>query len=160
MRQNWDEEQSLLSERLSRAKTIPGTQRLHCFVPLTTRTIQVREYSASIVLPQWNCRYTVFMQLCEHSRSKRLHGSEIWQCLVGWLHHQNRQWITGGNVTFLHPHGPSKSFSYPDPADVLILHISDLLISVDPKTYTGRSYHLTDKEMNTATKALYSHLHK
>ena len=25
-------------------------------------------------------------------------------------------------VTFLHPHGPSNSFSYPDPADVLILH--------------------------------------
>jgi hypothetical protein len=63
-------------------------------------------------------------------------------------------------VTFLHPHGPSKSFSYPDPADVLTVHISDLLTSVDLKTYTGRTYILTDKEMDTATKALYSHLHE
>ena len=29
-------------------------------------------------------------------------------------------------VTFLHPHGPNKSFSYPDPADILIVHISEL----------------------------------
>ena len=59
-------------------------------------------------------------------------------------------------VTFLHPRGPSKSFSYPDPADVLTVRISDLLISVNPKTYTGQTYILTDKEMDTATKALHS----
>ena len=63
-------------------------------------------------------------------------------------------------VTFLHPRGPSKSFSYPDSADVLTVHISDLLISINPKTYTGRTYILTDKELDTATKALYSNLHE
>ena len=42
-------------------------------------------------------------------------------------------------ATFHHPHALSKSFSYPNPADVFIVHISDLLISVDPKTYTGRT---------------------
>ena len=60
-------------------------------------------------------------------------------------------------VTFLHPHGPSKSFHYPSTPDILTLHISDLLTSVDPNTSTGRCYILTAKEMDAATKPLMLH---
>ena len=40
-------EETLLQERFSKAKTITGIQRLHSFVPVDTSTLQVRVYSVS-----------------------------------------------------------------------------------------------------------------
>ena len=45
--EEWGNEATLLQERSSKAKAIAGTQRLHCFVPVDTSTLQVLEYSAS-----------------------------------------------------------------------------------------------------------------
>ena len=57
-------------------------------------------------------------------------------------------------LPFLHPHGPSRSFVYPHRANVLTVHISDILTFVEPTTYTGRTYTRTDNEMDSATRAL------
>ena len=135
--QDWGEKQSLLSERLSKAKTIAGTQKLPCFLPLTTRTLQVKEYSTNSV-----CRTETVdrLSLCSSVSIKDAKGyvaviydSAWW---VGYVLKTDPE-LQEVTVTFLHPHGPNKSFSYPDPADVLTVHISDLLISVDLKTYIG-----------------------
>ena len=40
-------------------------------------------------------------------------------------------------LSFLHPRGPSRSFVYPHKADILTVHISDILTFVEPTTYTG-----------------------
>ena len=60
-------------------------------------------------------------------------------------------------LSFLHPRGPSRSFVYSHKADKLTVHISDILTFVEPTTYTGRTYTLTDNEMNRATQALENH---
>ena len=39
----------------------------------------------------------------------------------------------------------------------LTVHISDILTFVEPTTYTGRTYTLTDNEMDSATQALEDH---
>ena len=57
-------------------------------------------------------------------------------------------------LSFLHPRGPSRSFLYPHKADILTVHISVILTFVKPTTYPGRTYTLTDNEMDRATQAL------
>ena len=51
------------------------------------------------------------------------------------------------NVRFLHPAGPCASFYFPTPEDCCILHKSDLVLSVNPTTATGRTYRLSKKEI-------------
>ena len=38
-----------LQDRFQRSKTIPGTQKLHCFVPLTNTTLRTKPYSNSSI---------------------------------------------------------------------------------------------------------------
>ena len=58
--------------------------------------------------------------------------------------------------TFLHPHGPSNSFKYPEPQNIHNILIDDILTLVDPRTRSGRVYSLTKKEMTFATEQLHT----
>ena len=55
-------------------------------------------------------------------------------------------------LRFLHPAGPSASFLYPNSEDSCIVHTTDLLLTVKPKTITGKTYQLSQKEIQ-ATEA-------
>ena len=57
-------------------------------------------------------------------------------------------------VSFLYPHGPSKSFSYPDQSDLLIISSEDILRKVIPTTATGRVYATSSVKITAATKTL------
>ena len=57
-------------------------------------------------------------------------------------------------VTFLHPHGPSRSFKYPHIQNILNIPISDILTRVDPRTTTGRVYTITQKDSRAASEKL------
>ena len=57
-------------------------------------------------------------------------------------------------VSFLHPHGPARSFKYPPGGDVLVMSSQDILTLVYPSTSTGRTYTLTLTEMAEASAAL------
>ena len=57
-------------------------------------------------------------------------------------------------VSFLYPHGPSKSFSYTDQSDVLIISLEDILRKVNPTTATGRVYATLSVKVTAATKTL------
>ena len=74
------------------------------------------------------------------------------RCVIGYV-----TAIYDGACAFLHPRGPSRSFLYPHKADILTVHISDIPTFVEPTTYTGRTYTLTDNEMDRATQALQDH---
>ena len=57
-------------------------------------------------------------------------------------------------ISFLHPKLPANSYVYPQHQDILEIDPSDVLTLVSPTTATGRSYHLTAKEVKAATLAL------
>ena len=57
-------------------------------------------------------------------------------------------------VSFLHPHGPSRTFKYPKQPDILDIPFSDVLTKVDPRTSSGRLYTVTQKESRAATEKL------
>ncbi len=56
------------------------------------------------------------------------------------------------SVSSLRPHGPSRSFKYPARLDILNIPFKNVLTRVDPRTVTGRTYILTQKETRTATE--------
>ena len=58
------------------------------------------------------------------------------------------------NLTFLHPHGPSNSFKYPELHNIHTIPMVDVLTLVDPRTRGGRVYSLTKKEMTFDTEWL------
>ena len=133
--EEWGNEETLLQERFSKAKTIAGTQRLHCFVPVDTSTLHVQEYSASC-----DFRTEAVQVVVSHQRNMcdvKGYMTAIWwvACVTGT--DPEMQEVT---LSFLHPRGPSRSFVYPHKADILTVHISDIMTFVEPTTYTGRTY--------------------
>ena len=42
-----EEEAKLLAERYSHCRTVPGTPSMHCVIPVTTSTVEVRQFSYS-----------------------------------------------------------------------------------------------------------------
>ena len=55
-------------------------------------------------------------------------------------------------LTFLHPHGPSSLFKYPEPLDIRTVPMDNILTLVDPRTRTGRVYSLSKKEVTCASE--------
>ena len=56
-------------------------------------------------------------------------------------------------VKFLHPHGPTKNFHWPEFQDQCLIPAYDLLTTISiPTTTTGRTYHITDKDYNNIIK--------
>ena len=57
-------------------------------------------------------------------------------------------------VNFLHPHGPSRSFSYPLKPDIILLSTQDILTVVNVTTVTERAYAPSNEDMIIASKEL------
>ena len=77
-----------------------------------------------------------------------LHEENWWLACVLEVCSDNKE----VKLTFLHPRGPSNSFKYPEPQN--ILPTDDIPTLVDPKTRSGRVYSLTNREMTLATEQL------
>ena len=43
------EHQQETEERLARSRTVAGTQKLHCFIPVSANTVEVKLFSSSTV---------------------------------------------------------------------------------------------------------------
>ena len=75
--------------------------------------------------------------------------------------HEENQWLAHVlevcndtkevKLTFLHPHGPSNSFKYPESQHIHTIPMDDILTLVDPRTRSGYVYS-DKKEMTFATK--------
>ena len=146
---DYKKEQVLLEERFQQSRTIPGTRKLHSFVPLTRSMLSTKVYSSSIT-----------------SKAERVTvlGSELdIEQIQGFVTcvYQNQWWVActiqldeeNIKVSFLHPHGPSRSFRYPSTPEILTIPIGDILTKVDPKS-RGRMYTLTQEENRVATDKL------
>ena len=59
-------------------------------------------------------------------------------------------------VTLLYPHGPSHSYKYPETLNVLVVPSSHILTKANPITTTGRTYTLSKKEKQLATKKMHA----
>ncbi len=152
--EEYKREQATLERRFVRAQTIPGTRKVHSFVPISKDRLRTRFFSSSTT-----------------SKEKRVASSESelpLKQISGFVTclYDEKWWIAcvlqvdadhdEVTVNFLHPHGPSRSFRYPQVQDILSIPMSDILTKVDPRTVTGRVYTLTRKESGAASNKLHA----
>lgn len=149
------QEATVLNDRLSSALTVGGTHQLHAVIPIpgTTSRIIVKEYSfdesavrTAIISKEEEC--VPWDEICGYLCCK--YNNEWWLA-----HVLEKTWSTQEvQVEFLHPAGPSSSFSFPSRADVLIISRDSILLKASPTTATGRMYNLPRDQMLTATRLL------
>ena len=150
--QEYEEVKEFLKERFQNSRTIPGTRRLHSFVPLSRNTLKVRVYSFSttskdvrVTKQESELEIDVISGFvtCSYDR-------EWWLACVLEVDTENLE----VKVSFLHPYGPARSFRYPSAPDILIISATDILTKVSPRTAKGHVYSLTQLESKAATAKL------
>lgn len=145
-----------LSHRFSQAQPISGTQKLHAFVPSSCGTkIDAKTFSFAPSADSY--------QIIPHGETVHfddmngyvisIYNNRWWLCYI--LEKNEKAEI---KVTFLHPPGPSPSFSYPSVPDVLWISIADVIYKVNPITPTGRTYILSTNEKKKIAEIVSSKL--
>jgi hypothetical protein len=143
-----------LDIRFQNSRTTPGTRKLHAFIPLSRHLVAVKLYSNSGEYKE--------EKVVKDEGELELDGLSGFVTCV----YENEWWLgcilsvdpenAEVKITFLHPHGPARSYRYPSIPDILSVPIPDLLARVSPYTATGRTYTITQKESRESTKRLTS----
>ena len=135
-----DREADLLDARLKLSRTVPGTKKLHSFVPVSVNRVEVKSFTASVNL---RTEKVALVEGSAQSLPISVVGGYITVaydelCWLGCVINttQSERSIT---VRFLHPSIPSRSFVYPAHEDVMDIDPSDILTRVNPTTDTGRT---------------------
>ena len=150
--EDYKREQAYLEERFQRSRTIPGTRKLHSFVPISKDRVRTRVFSSSSISKEKrvaSCESELPVEQISGFVTSSYNG-HWWVACVLQLYADTSE----VRLTFLHPYGPSHSFRYPRVQDILTIPISDVLTTVDPRTATGCVYSLTQKESRPASEKL------
>ena len=154
--QEHDEEAKMLEERHKMSRTVPGTQSLHSFIPLSACMVEVRQFSTSTICRAErvvhregiNCAPRTAIGIGGYVTV--VYNEACWLgCVLSVV--ESECVVT---VKFLHPKLPSSSFVFPDQEDVMDIDPSDILTHVNPITATGRTYTLSKTEIQEANCAL------
>lgn len=135
-----------LKDRFSEAHTIKGTQQYHAFIPLASslNKLSVKFFSDATNSFQVSVSRSIDqLKLTDcNGYMTVVYGSNWWLAYVLEKNEEEDE----VKVTFLHPQGPSPSFSYPRRPDVLWIPFTNVLCVVSPTTPTGRIYVLSEDE--------------
>ena len=150
--EEYEEVKHQLEKRFENSRTIPGTRKLHSFVPISRDALKVRAYSFSTASKEEKvAKQDSELEIDEISGFVTcIYDGEWWLACVLEVDGENGEI----KVTFLHPCGPSQSFKYPSVPDILVVPTTDLLTKVNPRTTTGHVYTLTQREKKAATAKL------
>ena len=150
--EEYERERVFLEERFQKARTIPGTRKLHSYIPISRDEVRTRHFSSSTSYKD------VSVSLLENEMTLEEISGFITCC------HDNQWWVAcvleldldneTVKVTMLHPHGPCNSFKYPKKQHILVLSVQAVLTKVDLRTRTGRVFTLTRKESNETSEKL------
>ena len=141
-----------LERRFGTCRTIPGTRRLHCFIPQSRDTVLTKRYSACS-----NSQVQKVTKVSTELEMEEITGYVT--CIYGsqwWLAQVLENDSSNGEVklSLLSPNGPSRWYRYPPTPNIFLAPITDILTVVEPRTTTGCSYSLAQNESKTATLKL------
>ena len=145
---DYEAEERFLQDRFAKTRTIPGTRKLHSFIPVSRNEIAVKTFSSSTT-----SRVERVFREDDDVPVESISGFVT--CLV------DREWWLACvlqlsedddlvKVTLLHPPGPSNLYRYPSSEHIETVGVRDILTSVDPRSRSGRVYTLTKKEIKAA----------
>ena len=140
----YDIEKSFLEKRFENSQTLPGTRSLHSFIPISTDTLQTRRYSeAEEFREQRVAQMDDDLEIDDISGYVTcVHSSKWWLACVLEVDKENAE----VRVTLLHPRGPSRSYKYPSKPDTQLLPLNSMLVKVDARTTTGRTYTISPED--------------
>ena len=149
---DYETEKKYLEQRFLKARTIPGTRKLHSFTPVSKDKLQVKQFSASS-----SCKEERVTASEDDIPPESISGFVT--CLI------DRKWWLACvlclspdesqvKLKLLHPPGPASSFKYPPSEPTITIAIKDVLTIVDPRTRTGRVYTLSQKGVKSASQKL------
>ena len=107
-------------------------------VPILDNTVQVKFYSSSDVSRKERIKNEIPLELIA-AFVTCLYEENWWLACVLEVCSANKE----VKLMFLHLHGPSSSFKYPEPQNIHNIPMDDILTLVDPRTRSGRVYSLT-----------------
>ena len=150
--EEYETELVTLRQRFEQTRTIPGTRKMHSFIPQSTDTVETRQYSTSTEFKVQKVTAGDAVLSLDQIRGfvTCVYDQKWWLACVLETDTEDLE----VKVSFLHPNGPAHSFRYPCIPDILRVTTSDVLTIVDPRTTTGRVYTITQKESKTASEKL------
>jgi len=145
---------SFLQKRFAEGKTIPGTRSSHHFIPVSATEIGHKLTSED----------TSFVDIINFNISSPLSTKDIqMSSYITCIY--NAFWWVGlvtdvdseegdVQVTFMHPHGPRKTFNWPQHDDIVYVSVKNVICQIEPPTTsTGRTYTITDNDFTKTCSA-------
>ena len=113
-----------LKDRFEKSCTITGTQTLHCFIPLSRSPVQTKAFSFSQASKEEKvCTDREQLSLREISSYVVCAYDNQWWVAYTLETQDDTEEVTS---SFLHAHGPSRSFKYRSRPDVFTVSCSDV----------------------------------
>ena len=150
--EEYEREKTYLEARFLKSKTIPGTRSLHSFVPKSTDTLITKKFSlATQSKDEKVTKQGEDLDMEQISGYVTCVHSSFW-----WLACVLEKDVENAEVklTLLQPHGPSRSFKYPAIPEIIVLPLPNILTLVEPRTVSGHTYTLLQKDSRAATTKL------
>jgi len=149
-----------LKERFSKSKTVPGTRSSHHFLPWSPWKIAHKLTSEDADFVQIFEFDKDFVEMKSISNVKNfsyvtcIYENHWWVGMISEVAKEEGD----ATVEFMHPHGPSKSFSWPAVADKCFVPLANILCSISsPITTTGRVYRISEEDYTKTLKAFAIH---
>ena len=140
-------------ERFSRGNTVPDRRSSHHFIPLSSSKIAQKLSSENESLARtYDLNLLTTFQLFDIRPMTYVtchYNSFWWVGLVTQVDVEQ----DGIKVQFMFPHGPHKTFNWPEIEDSWYVQIKNILCQISSTTTTGRTYKITDEEYDKAISA-------
>ena len=133
-----------LKDRLENASTIPGTRSFHHFYPIDDLKIATKRCSKDkeiALIHSFFPNTTIAeIEVFHFEYVCCLYEQQWW---IGMVQDINKK-EADVYIKFMHPHGPSASFTCPSKDDICWVPNTHIICKIDiPLTDTGKTYHLS-----------------
>lgn len=144
----------ILNKRFEVAETVPGTRSFHHYIPLSENTIGFKRTSEDKELQSFNLLSGYSQSSMKQVLIRNLKPTDFVACKYDefwWVGMVEKVDIHNKDIQikFMHPHGPSKRFSWPSRDDLCWVPVNNVITNIStPTTRSGRIYDISKEEYN------------
>ena len=134
-----------LEKRFQGTYAVPGTRSFHQFIPVGECTVAVKRCSNdhSFVLQHNLHHQPSVVSIDINDFISCLYEGTWWIGIVMEIDKEQND----ACIKFMHPHGPARSFHWPEQEDVCWVPMVHILVKISvPSTTTGRQYYLNPRD--------------